>query len=153
MSKRFFLQGDFLVSSFLLAFSIVFWFLSEELLDEIRIFPRFFLTLIAILSAITLVISVRKSLRAAAESSADKAESLRSMLLPYSGWVIIVVYAIFIPILGFFVSTAIFSLAFMFYLKMRNWVLMLAVTTGLLVCLYLIFILIFQVPMPKGLLL
>lgn len=66
--------------------------------------------------------------------------------------VLIVVYAVSVPFVGFFTATGIYIFVHMTYLGVRPFSLVLAVTVGGLIFLYLFFGFILGVPTPQGLL-
>ena len=64
---------------------------------------------------------------------------------------IIVVFAVLVPIIGFFAATALYLIVHMTYLGVRPFLLVLAVTAGGVAFLYVLFGFILGVPIPHGL--
>ena len=61
-------------------------------------------------------------------------------------------YVLAIPNLGFFTSTTLFLLSFMYYLKIRRYLLAIIVTLGFNLAIYILFVYEMGVNLPKGLL-
>lgn len=160
--------GDILISGGLLLFCAFFWLESADYKKEVRLFPRLFLVIIMVTSLIVLFRAARRLMldrRAAAARRAagayaeepydDEGTDLSpsaKRLLPFAGLLLVLVYCICIQYIGFFVSTTAFMLVFMRFLQMRKWPLMIAVALGMDLVTYVLFVVIFAIRMPSGLL-
>lgn len=160
--------GDMLISAGLILLCGFFWLESADYADEVRVFPRLFLLIIVLTSLIVLIraaLQYRKDLQEIAAQKAagtyvempydDEGTDLKPLtkqLLPFIGLLFILAYVLCIQYIGFFVSTAVFMLAFMRFLQMKKWPLMLAIVIGMEAVIYVLFVLVFAVRMPSGLL-
>ena len=72
--------------------------------------------------------------------------------LPLLGYALIVVYILLIDVLGFFVSTTIFMVGYMLFLKMRKPLTLMLVTLGVDVFVYFLFVMQLKLNLPSGLL-
>ncbi len=75
-----------------------------------------------------------------------------SWLRPLLGLVILTAYAILVNSLGFLISTFLFLLIWMAGIERLNWKTIIMVSIATTVVLYLIFNLLLDVPLPKGIL-
>ena len=134
----------------------VYFFIKAFSYGDVKLFPL-------ITSSITIVCSViclLKAIRATKEinkriDSDDEfvAEiSAKKLVVPIVGYAFIAAYAILIPIIGFFTSTGIFMLAMMFYLGYRKWHVMILVTAGIELGIYVLFVEQLMVRIPHGIL-
>lgn len=123
---------------------------------DIGYFPRIFSVLLIVCSLFVLADGIKRSKeldRAAATGEAPKLDFTGHELLQAAlGFAVIAVYAALIGILGFFTSTAVFLMGFMYFLRMRNWKVMIAVTVGVVLVVYFVFTVQLQVSLPHGLL-
>ena len=159
--------GDVIISGAVLALCAFFCVESSGYAYEVKVFPRLFLIILALTSLGILIRAVmaytRERRLAAAEKAAgaaveeydDKGTDLKPVILqmlPFIGLLFILAYIICIQFIGFFVSTAIFMLAFMRFLQMKKWWLMVAITVGVEIFIYLAFVLAFAIRLPAGIL-
>ena len=160
--------GDILISASLILLCGFFWMESADYAEEVRVFPRLFLLIIAITSLIVLLRATRRFINSQKAVAAEKAAGtyaeepyddegtdlspLAKQLLPFAGLLFVLIYCICIQYIGFFVSTAVFMLAFMRFLQMKKWWLMIAIAVGMDIVTYVLFVIVFAIRMPSGLL-
>lgn len=105
------LNSDRIIALVFLLFGIVFFYKSFDYPDESTIYVRFILSILMILSALLLVKSNKPSDKTIKQLfTKDKIISICLMLA----------YVILIPILGFFVSTFVFLIGFMWVFKHKG---------------------------------
>lgn len=118
------------------------------------IFPQFILVVLAILGIYTLIYGIKETKDLAAkEASGEKTEPVfawKKDKLPLLGYAFMVVYVLMIQPVGFFVSTTIFMIAFMWFLKIRKPLVMISVTIGTDIFLYVLFVLLLHRSLPAG---
>ncbi|RHO95918.1 tripartite tricarboxylate transporter TctB family protein [Clostridium sp. AF37-5AT] len=78
--------------------------------------------------------------------------SMEKLKYPMIGIVGILVYAAAVAILGFFVSTAVFMMASIYWLGYKKWPVIIATTIGLELFVYILFVKVLFTRMPAGLL-
>ncbi len=78
--------------------------------------------------------------------------SIKKLKFPLLGAGIILVYAVGIAILGFFVSTAVFMVGMIYWLGYRKVWVILVTTVGLELFIYVLFVRVLYTRMPPGLL-
>ena len=158
--------GDIIISSILILLCGFFWSESSSYPTEVQTFPRLFLVIIVITSIIVIVRAVfgiikdRKLLseQKAAGTYVEEAyddegtdlKPLSKQLLPFAGLLFVLAYVLCIQYIGFFVSTAVFMLAFMRFLQLKKWWLMLLIAAGMDAVVYVLFVIVFAIRMPSG---
>lgn len=151
--KRF-MTLDVVISIVLLCFSAVFWYMSCSFPEEARLFPRIFLIVTMVLSALMLWNSLKEQ-KAKALDSAESCEEIgfvQRIMLPLQAYCMIVLYVLGIQWIGFFVATTVFMLVFMWYLNVRKPVTLAAVSVGMDIFLYLMFVVGLKLSLPAGIL-
>ena len=117
-------------------------------------FPQLFLTVTFILSVLLVVTGVIEQGKKLKEGgAADEKGFLEKLILPCKAYCIMVLYIIGVRIIGFFAATSVFMLAFMYFLKVRRPVVLLGVTAGMDLFLYVMFCLGLKLSLPAGILL
>lgn len=160
--------GDIVISAAAILLCAFFWLESSDYAYEVKIFPRLFLALFAGASLIILgkaALALAREKKPLAERRAsgvyeeepydDRGTDLKPLtlkLLPYLGLSFILAYILCIRWIGFFVSTAVFMIALMRCLQMKKWWLILAVTAGVELFIYLAFVMAFAIRLPGGIL-
>lgn len=64
--------------------------------------------------------------------------------------IMIILYLLFMQLIGYFLATAVFLLSGMYYLKYRNWKVMISVCAGWILFSYFAFYKLLYVPLPRG---
>lgn len=151
--KRYFTL-DVVIGIILILFSGWFWFLSLSFPEAAQMFPQLFLIVTFILSILLLITSVivqGKKLREG--GPADEKGFFEKLILPCKAYGIMILYILGVRIIGFFAATSIFMLGFMYFLKVRRPAVLLGVTAGMDLFLYVMFCLGLKLSLPMGVLL
>lgn len=151
---------DTVIGSLLILFSGWFWVLSLSFPEAAQMFPQLFLTVTFILSVLMVINSIREQKRIENEDrqnerggEAEVPESfLKKTALPCKAYCIMVLYILGIKTIGFFVATSVFMAVFMYFLRVRKPVVLLGVTVGMDVFLYVMFCIGLKLSLPAGLL-
>ena len=115
--------------------------------DANKLFSRFVLALFIGLGAILCVISLIN-----AKKPGGKEVAVREFKNPLIMYALILVYVFLMNTIGFFVASAIFMPAVMFYMGYRKPIPMVCVTFGMLAFVWLLFVVELKVSLPDGLL-
>lgn len=134
----------------LMLFSVWFWVLSGKFPEEAQLFPKFFLIANFALSALLVVNTVRHNSKQ--ETETHSPISWQELALIIEAYLIIMAYIICINFVGFYVSTTVFLLAFMLFLNVRKPLVLVGVTAGMDVFLYLLFTVGLKLSLPAGML-
>ena len=135
----------------LMIFSAWFWILSSDFPDAAKLFPRTFLAITFVLAAVLVVSTIRHNKMNPPEESSKKSD-IQDTLLIVKAYLFMAIYFICIRVVGFFTSTTVFLVGFMYFLKVRNVKTLVLVTVGMDVFLYLLFGLGLRLNLPTGLL-
>lgn len=95
--------------------------------------------LLAVFSVIILAGGLKKS-KLSAEEQGKKFLTADVLKYPLIAWGMICVYVLLFYLLGYLVSTGVMLLALMYFLKQRNWKIMIAIDVVWLVIVYVVFI-------------
>lgn len=124
--------------------------------NDTGLFPRIFSMLLVVCSAFVLFSGIRNTRELNRKAAAGEQPELdftgQELLQTVLGFLILVAYVACVGFLGFFTSTAIFLVAFMYFLHMRNWKIVIPVTVGVVLVVYFVFVIQLQVALPRGLL-
>ncbi len=116
-------------------------------------FPRFLMILQLAFSLILLVQAFRTPRAThATKPPAAAAETLASLLAPFKVFVAASLYILAIGYLGYFIATAVFLCAAMFWFGSRRPVVVIAVTAGFLLIVFALFVSFMGVRLPEGVL-
>ncbi len=142
-------HSDIGLGVFVTLFSIAFLTQTAGMPEAAAIFPRVMLIVLLCFGIGICVTGVQKSLKPNPE---DPTASFRAIKYPAAIFGLMLLYALGMAYIGFFVSTGAFILAVMAFFRYKNIKVMLGTTAGLLIFLYLLFGLWLNVYMPDGLL-
>lgn len=124
---------------------VFFYKMADEFFDpEAAVWPRGVLIVTAALSAMLLITGIRLTKRGEDSGIPEG----RIFFGPMAAIVIIVAYAIAMEFTGYFLSTAIFLPLGMFVQGQKNWKVILGVTAGLEIFVYLLFVMGLGLRMP-----
>lgn len=142
------IHQDVYISILLLLLGGFFFYQTTRMLPAAALFPRIALTVFMILMAAVLVGGIRKS-----KDAADSDEDIRMLKweqnkMPYALFLITVVYVILMNTVGFFGATAVFIPAVMLWFRNRNWKLIVGMTAGTLIFVYLLFVMFLKATLP-----
>lgn len=98
------------------------------------LFPRMSLILLTVLTVIMLYLDVRKY---AKDHDAESGVHWKEIAVPLVAFAAIVVYAVLFDLFGYFPATAVMLVGFMIALKVKPWWLILAITAGYALFIYL----------------
>lgn len=104
--------------------------------------PRLYSILLIFLGSILII----KALREKAENK----ETESNMKYALISMLIVVVYVLIIPLLGFYISTFIFSLTFLFFSQVRNKIILVSIPVGAILFIFIFFDKILKVAIPVG---
>lgn len=136
---------DFITAGFIYLLSAIFLVESFNIKDpESRILPRAY-AIILIICATALIIT---RLKKKGEDSYDYSGTGIAMAMI----IMMLVYVSLTHFLPLYVTTPIFLICSMYYLGMRKWKVLLPIAVGMDIFIYLVFGLVFKVPIPMGIL-
>lgn len=157
MKKR--IHHDVWIGLVLIGFTFTFFFLTSNFPAQSAIFPRFFLIGLLFFSIMIVVAGVKKTARLGVgendKSELDEKETPirpQELKLPMIGLGIILAYIVAIDTLGFFVSTTLFLVGFMLFLRIRNYLAIGLTTLGVDLFIYVLFVRQLKLTMPAGIL-
>lgn len=129
--------------------------MSAEFPGETARFPKVILSFFGFCGFWTLfkgIVKTRLLSQGKNDEVPDKPVSLASMGKPFLCLLSVIAYVLGIKFLGFFASTTVFLVAFMYIAKVNSWTKIVLVTMGANVFLYLLFVQQLHVQLPAGLL-
>ena len=138
-------HADVWIGSLLIILAVYFYVLAGSFRNpDAAIWPKCVLIVIALLSTLLVIRGIRLTTRGA------DTEMIPSSLLkgPMVSILLIIAYAILMNFVGYFISTAIFLPLGMFALGQRNWKIMLGITIGLELFIYILFDVELKIRMP-----
>ena len=151
-----YVDADVIVSIFLIMVSAYVFVDARRFPADSGMGPMICSVLLVIGSLFILYAGLKKTREfrknAATEMVEKKRTEVKELGVSFVSLAFCVGYVLLIPRLGFFVSTTIFMIAFMLYLNVRNYALILIITLGLNVILYFLFITQLNVRLPQGIL-
>ncbi len=159
MKKRVSLHPDIVMSIFFIAAALLFFLESRDLPAETTRFPCICAGLMAFLSVFIMIGGFRKMgeqrKKLAAGENAETEDypfSWERMKFPVLAFAVILAYALGIIYIGFFVSTFVFMMVFMWLLRYRVWWKMLLVTVAMEAFVYIVFVTQLNLIFPRALL-
>jgi putative tricarboxylic transport membrane protein len=145
---------DVYISIFLMLLSIYVYIKAGSFWEDSGVAPRLCSILLAIGSLFILRTGLLKSKEfsknATEEMVRQKQKESKEWRVSFESLGFCLIYAMLIPILGFFTATAAFMIAFMLYLNFRKYWVMLVVTLGIDVVLYFVFVVNLRIKLPTG---
>lgn len=133
------------IGALLIAASVFFYQLTDEFFDpKAATWPRGVLVVTIVLSALLLGHGIYLTRRNVASGIPEG----RVVAAPLIALIMISAYAAAMEVAGFFVSTAVFLPLTMFVQRQRNWKVILGVTVGLDLFVYLLFVVALGLRMP-----
>ena len=150
MKKKTVIHQDVYISILLLALSAYLWYLTTKMMPDAARFPRMALGVFIILMLWTLVSGIRKSIVATNDPEHKDVRLLKweQNKMPFALFGITVLYAIGLNYLSFFIATAVFIPVVMLFFRCHNWKLIVGVTVGTLVFVYLMFVVFLKAALP-----
>ena len=150
------LHYDVYIGILLVLLSVVLFPMTFKFPDTAGIFPQFILVVLCLLGIYTFVYGFAEA--KAERKKIEEGQEIKNIFsweenkLPLLGYALIVVYILLIDVLGFFVSTTIFMVGYMLFLKMRKPLTLMLVPLGVDVFVYFLFVMQLKLNLPSGLL-
>lgn len=145
--------SDVIIGIFLIIFAVGIFVMSNPLPTQSATFPRIVAGIMIFLSAL-LIVSGTKKAKLYEESTGDESSANREVYKNVvKGAVLIFLYILLMPTLGFFAATSAFIASFMLVYKERSIKKILLTVITLDVFIYFIFVAQLNVPLPQGLIL
>jgi putative tricarboxylic transport membrane protein len=146
---------DVYVGIVILLASIVLYIKTFEFIGEAAIFPRALLVLFLIFSIFLVYKGLKKTkqMREGLEIKYDGEEeelSFSILASPIFTLLMVALYVGLIGILGFFPTTILFIIAFLWYMGVKNWKVYIFTLFGLNLFIYILFVLQLNVQLPLG---
>lgn len=145
------LHQDVYIGIGIIIVSIIFLLLSLDMPEGSSLFPKIILSLFGLFGIAIMVDGIRKG-KDSKKSTLEERFRISEAKLPFISLMLIIGYVLFIDLLGFFVSTTIFIIVFMFFYKLRNLKTMLITVVTLNIFMYFLFVYQLNLPLPQGLL-
>lgn len=140
---------ELLVGAAFLLICALAWLSARSLPADARMFPALLLALLA-LSSVVMMIRAVTGASERVQGDEIKDWTFTAHLPRFlGGFAIFIVYLVVIPYLGFFTTSAVFVVAMSVFTGYRNWPVVLLGTIGFCIFVYLVFVLLFERPLPK----
>lgn len=143
------MNKEIYLSTAIIAVCAWFYSLSQSFPLVTRRYPQGLLMIIGILAVIEMV---TKTIKISLSNEAPIKKPITPLIRAIIVAVMCVIYVFMLGHLGYFSSTIVFGLAFMFYLGLREPKTLIGVVVGMNLFIYLLFVVLLRVPMPQGLL-
>lgn len=145
------LNQDVYTGFFLLIVASFFIYLSMDLILEARLFPLIFLILLVAFSILLIIKGLRQKEFKPIDDDEEKisVSLLKKPIVIYIG---ILIYCLLIPLIGFFPSTIIFMITFIYINKYKNHKVALLTTLITMLSVYFVFVYQLNVNLPSGIL-
>lgn len=153
--QRYEQKRDIILSIIIMLISVYVYFTGREFTKGAEVFPIFLSGAIFLLSTILLIKSVvnlqRQSVQTAEETGHEGEEkTLKGKLLPYIVFLMIVVYVLLIPVIGFFTISTLFIIAILILLGVRKVLYYILTLLILIGGIYFLFVVQLKIPIPRG---
>lgn len=148
---------DIFIGLFMVLISIGMYILTFDMPKGAARFPQAILVLFAFFGLLVIYSGIKKN-ASLNNTQADNAKQneksliLSELKLPMITLFIIIIYVMVMNLFGFFISTAVFIMGFMYYFRIRSWRVIILNALGVNIFIYLLFVLQLKVPLPKGIL-
>lgn len=147
MKRR--IHSDVFLGIAVLVFGVVMYAQTIPMPEMAAIFPKMMLIVLMVFGIGILLSGLKKTKDPSEE---DPSASFVNIKYPIAFFAIIVLYALSMYYIGFYVSTIVFAVSAMLFFKYRNVKVIIGASVGLVVFLYLMFGLWLNVRMPDALL-
>lgn len=108
--------------------------------------PKLYSVFLVIFGLILIINAIIKKKRETAEMRSTN----HSFLYGLASMLIVFIYILVLPYIGFYISTILVMLALLYFLKVRNYVILFSVSLGTITFLFIIFEKLLKVPIPSG---
>ena len=150
MNQKRIIHQDVYISIILLALGGWLFYLTTQMRPESARFPQLALGVFIVLMVWVLIDGIRKSIAATKSQEKKDIRLLKweQNKMPYALFGLTVLYTMGLDFLGFFIASAIFIPLVMLFFRCRNIKLLIGVTVGTLVFVYLMFIVFLNATLP-----
>ena len=156
VKRRYYVHHDIFVGIVLILFSLTFFLLSRDFPGLSALVPQSFICLLILLALIMMAYALKETRRGNARIREGKPFepeiTLGTVKRPMQGFLFILVYSLCVHYIGFFVSTALFMVAFMAFLRVKSWLQIILSTILMEAFVYALFVMQLKLVLPKGLL-
>ena len=142
------INSDSIIGLLIIIMSVFFLIKANEMPDSAARFPKIILFTLGSLGFVLMLKGLRISTKKTFNSQVTI--SLNSIKNPFIAIALITLYVILIKILGFYVSTAIYTGLFMFFFKEKKIATIFLTALGINLFVYLLFAVQLNVELPKG---
>lgn len=145
--------AELLLSVFLLAVSVIAWMAIRDIPADARMFPG---AVLAVMAAGSVLMILRTLTGASQRALGEELDGWSFAIDPgrmIIGFALFAVYILIVNYLGFFTTSAIFVVVMAFFAEYRNWPRLIASALAFCIFVYAVFILLFDRPLPKELIL
>lgn len=156
MSSKHYIHQDVWIGGGLTVLCTALFLYTRSFPGQTGIFPRFALGCLIFLGVFTLVNGLKKTKKdravLAEGGTVTRDFTWQECKLPAAGYLLMVLYVIAIKPVGFFASTTVFMLVYMWFLKIRKPAVLALVTICVDIFLYALFVFGLKLPLPRGIL-
>jgi cytochrome c oxidase assembly factor CtaG len=146
------MQSDRIIAVIIATFSLWLYRVADEFPEGTDTFPKLLLATLILLAALMFAQSFRRRPGSLHADEKTKKVSASSFVHPAITFLACVAFVALVPVLGYFTSGVLFSAAMMFYLGTRRMHTFLISIAGVMLFIYILFIMQLRVPVPRGLL-
>ncbi|MCL2578645.1 MAG: tripartite tricarboxylate transporter TctB family protein [Oscillospiraceae bacterium] len=147
--------GEVLISAVLIVVSVILYIMAGDIGGSINpadvgpaAFPRLMLAAVIVLSIVQIALSLKKRQKAIAEGKPGRKVVIANGTALFSTIGLMLVYGLVMPVVGFYISTAVFILAVMILMGNRKWLPLVAVPIGFNIFIHLVFTMFLGVSLP-----
>ncbi|MDK2784689.1 MAG: putative tricarboxylic transport rane protein [Bacillota bacterium] len=146
------MQSDRIIAVIIVAFSLWLYGVADEFPKGTDTFPKLLLVTLIFLATLLFAQSLRRQRESVHAGEKSEKVSARNFVPPAITFLGCVAFVALVPVLGYFTSGVLFSAAMMFYLGARRMRTFLISIAGVMLFIYILFIMQLRVPVPHGLL-
>jgi len=149
------IHHDVYIGILMILFSAFLFLKTRGLPEQSAFFPKIILSLFVFFGILILILGIKKTKEFSSLDDKKIEEEIfriSTIKTPMVALVIVLVYIAFLKIFGFFSSTSLFIIAFMYFYQVRSIKKIILTLIGINLCVYLLFVLQLNVSFPKGLL-
>jgi putative tricarboxylic transport membrane protein len=143
------IHADVYVGVFLEIICLLFWILANGFrVSDAAMWPRAVIIIVVLLSGIMIARGVLRTKAAWAEGAQVMALDINDLPGVLVAVIVMIVYAVAMKFVGFFISTAIFLPSSMFVLGQRKWLVLIGTTVGIELFVWFLFVYQLKLRMP-----
>jgi len=148
-------QGEIIISGVFIVLSAIFFIMAGDFAANLNpmdvgpaAFPRLTLVIVSLLSALQIVLSLRKRGQLIAEKKNSKRVTVDNKLVLLITVVLMFVYAQLLPVVGFYIATTVFLFVVMFLMGNRRWLQLVTVPIGFNLLIHVTFVMTLGLRLP-----